>query len=105
GGGPWTGRQRPISPDLSLISSRFQDFHAWSWCVRGSSTTKGARQKMWKIAIALFLGVLVLAPEANAQYARQELLAFESATMSLGDFLTGKNGTPVTLAGDLRLPK
>jgi len=60
---------------------------------------------MWKIAIALFIGVLPLAPEANAQYARQELIAFESETMSVGDFLTGKKGTPVMLAGDLRLPK
>jgi dienelactone hydrolase len=60
---------------------------------------------MWKIATGLFMGVLLLAPEANAQYAREELLTFESATMSVGDFLTGKKGTPVTLAGDLRLPK
>jgi dienelactone hydrolase len=60
---------------------------------------------MWKIATGLFMGVLLLAPQANAQYAREELLTFESATMSGGDFLTGKKGTPVTLAGDLRLPK
>ena len=60
---------------------------------------------MWKLAIGLFIGALLWAPDANAQYARQELLAFESATMSVGDFLTGKKGTPVTLAGDLRLPK
>jgi dienelactone hydrolase len=60
---------------------------------------------MRKIAIAVFIGVLLLTPEANAQYAREELLTFESATMSVSDFLTGKQGTPVTLAGDLRLPK
>jgi dienelactone hydrolase len=60
---------------------------------------------MWKLAIGLFIGALLLAPDANAQYARQELLTFESATMSVGDFLTGKKGTPVTLAGELRLPK
>ena len=60
---------------------------------------------MWKIAVAVFIGMLLLEPEANAQYAREELLTFESATMSVGDFLTGKQGTPVTLAGDLRLPK
>ena len=60
---------------------------------------------MWKTSIALFIAVLILASGANAQYARQELLAFESATMSVSDFLTGKKGTPVTLAGDLRLPK
>lgn len=60
---------------------------------------------MWKASIALVIGALLLAPEANAQYAREELLTFESATMSVGDFLTGQKGTPVTLAGDLRLPK
>src|SRR5882724_5883969 len=59
---------------------------------------------MWK-AIGVFVGVLVLAPGANAQSARQEVLAFESAAMPIGDFLTGKKGSPVTLAGYLRLPK
>ena len=28
---------------------------------------------MWKIAIGLFIGVLFLAPEAKAQFARQEV--------------------------------
>jgi dienelactone hydrolase len=60
---------------------------------------------MLKLSIGLFLGVLLLVSQANAQYARQELIAFESETMSVGDFLTGKKGTPVMLAGDLRLPK
>ena len=60
---------------------------------------------MWKFAIGLLIGALLLTPKANAQFARQEVLGFESATMSEGDFLTGKPGTPVTLAGYLRLPK
>jgi dienelactone hydrolase len=60
---------------------------------------------MRKIAIGVCMSALLLASTANAQYAREELLTFESATMSAGDFLTGKKGEPVTLAGDLRLPK
>ncbi len=43
---------------------------------------------------------------ATAQVARQELHAFQSATMSDADFLNGKkDGGPVTLSGLLRLPK
>ena len=60
---------------------------------------------MWKIAIGLLIGILVLMPEANAQFARQDVIGFESETMPERDFLTGKKGTPVTLAGYLRLPK
>jgi dienelactone hydrolase len=59
---------------------------------------------MWKFALGLFIGALLSAPPANAQFARQEVIPFESATMSTGDFLTGKKGTPVTVAGHLRLP-
>jgi dienelactone hydrolase len=62
---------------------------------------------MWKVAIglAICLGAALHVPAANAQFARQEVLAFESANMPIGYFLTGKKGTPVTLAGHLRLPK
>jgi dienelactone hydrolase len=62
--------------------------------------------QMWKIAAGAFVGVVLLTSAANAQFTRQEVVAFESATMSAQDFLTGKTpGTPVTLAGYLRLPK
>jgi dienelactone hydrolase len=60
---------------------------------------------MWKIAVGVCVGVVLLAPTANAQFTRQEVIAFESAMMPVDDFLTGKKGTPVTLAGYLRLPK
>ncbi|MGA3403872.1 MAG: dienelactone hydrolase family protein [Acetobacteraceae bacterium] len=60
---------------------------------------------MRQFMICLFIGVLLLAPDANAQFARQEVLGFTSETMSEGDFLTGKAGTSVILAGYLRLPK
>src|ERR1051325_4244398 len=59
---------------------------------------------MWNIAI-LFVAAFLLAPGANAQYTRQEVIAFESASMPINDFLNGKKGTPVMIAGDLRLPK
>ena len=62
---------------------------------------------MWKMVIGLVIGIGAAfhAPDVKAQFARQEVLGFESATMSVQDFLTGKKGTPVTLAGYLRLPK
>jgi dienelactone hydrolase len=41
----------------------------------------------------------------GAQFARQEVIAFESANISAEDFLTGKKGQPVSLAGYLRVPK
>ena len=57
---------------------------------------------------ALALASLTLLPfagKAEAQLARQEFHAVPSASMPLADVLTGKKGTPVTLAGHLRLPK
>ena len=61
---------------------------------------------MWKIAASFVVGLVLSTTAANAQFARQEVIAFESATiMPVENFLTGKNGTPVTLAGYLRLPK
>ncbi len=62
---------------------------------------------MWKIAASIFVCVVLLASASNAQFTfmRQEVIAFESAMMPVDDFLTGKKGTPVTLAGYLRLPK
>jgi dienelactone hydrolase len=62
---------------------------------------------MWKVATSIFVSLIFLSPIANAQYifARQEVLAFESAKMPLNDFLTGKKGETVSLAGYLRLPK
>jgi len=62
---------------------------------------------MWKVAAGVLVGVVLLATGANAQFTftRQEVLSFESAMMPIGDFLAGKKGSPVTLAGYLRLPK
>ena len=62
---------------------------------------------MWQIATGVFFSLILLAPVAKAQFSftRQEVLAFESAKMPINDFLTGKKGEPVTLAGYLRLPK
>ena len=52
------------------------------------------------------LGLLVVPRGAAAQVARFEYIAFPSVTMKTSDFLTGKKeGTPVMLAGILRLPR
>ena len=66
---------------------------------------KGGR--MWKVAAGVLVGVVLLTPRANAQstFTRQEVLSFESEMMPIDDFLAGKKGSPVTLAGYLRLPK
>jgi dienelactone hydrolase len=42
---------------------------------------------------------------AAAQFERREFYSIPSAAMSSEDFLTGKKGTPVALAGELRFPK
>jgi hypothetical protein len=44
-------------------------------------------------------------PAAHAQFARQEIHAFQSSNTTGPEFLSGKKGTPVTLAGHLRMPK
>ena len=55
------------------------------------------------IVAALACGALSM--PAGAQFTRQEIITFESAMMPVEDFLNGKKGSPVTLAGYLRLPK
>src|SRR5882757_1451065 len=51
------------------------------------------------------LGMLLLATPAEAQFARQEVHPFQSADTPAADFLAGKKGAPITLAGYLRAPK
>lgn len=51
------------------------------------------------------LGVMLFTRTAEAQFARQEMHPFQSADTPAADFLVGKKGMPVTLAGYLRLPK
>jgi dienelactone hydrolase len=47
-----------------------------------------------------------LSGEAEAQVARMEVIAFESLTLTDQEFLTGReDGKPVTIAGELRLPR
>src|SRR5262245_12496940 len=59
---------------------------------------------LWMVT---FLGVIGLAPMlGNAQTARIELHPFETMTLTDQQFLTGaKDGTPVVIAGELRLPR
>ena len=58
-----------------------------------------------RVALYSILSALVL-PPATAQIARVELHPFPSATLSDEEFLTGqKEGKPVMLAGELRIPR
>ena len=51
------------------------------------------------------LGMLLFATPAEAQFGRQEVHPFQSADTPAADFLAGKKGAPITLAGYLRAPK
>ncbi|MBU6457308.1 MAG: carboxymethylenebutenolidase, partial [Bradyrhizobium sp.] len=58
--------------------------------------------KQW-VAGAIFVA---LAGTATAQVARFEIIPISSVTLSDVDFLAGqKGGQPVTIAGELRLPR
>lgn len=58
------------------------------------------------VGLCAISGVMLLASSALAQFARQEIFAFQSMTISDNDFLQGKtDGKPVTIAGRLLLPK
>jgi dienelactone hydrolase len=56
--------------------------------------------------LALFFVFVILTPSVSrAQVARMEILQFQSVTLTDKQFLMGeKDGKPVTLAGELRLP-
>jgi dienelactone hydrolase len=60
-----------------------------------------------KLVFALGAALLVslICEKAEAQLAREAFYSIPSETVSAADFLTGKKGTPVTLAGQLRLAK
>ena len=67
---------------------------------------------IWLIAIMLFLSLACGSQEEKApavrpaQIARMEIHTFQSMTLTDQEFLTGrKEGKPVTLAGELRLPR
>ena len=51
------------------------------------------------------LGMLLFTTAAEAQFERQEVHPFQSADTPAADFLAGKKGAPITLAGYLRVPK
>jgi len=58
------------------------------------------------IAVPIMLMALLLPLPAHAQTARIELHAFRSTTLTDQQFLNGvKEGQPVTIAGELRLPR
>ncbi len=56
-------------------------------------------------ALAGMLLASLICGTAEAQFAREAFYSIPSETTSAADFLTGKKGTPVTIAGQLRLAK
>jgi dienelactone hydrolase len=65
-----------------------------------------ARKTISIIAGLIFAAVCSSTATSYAQVARMEIHSFQSVTLSDKQFLTGeKNGKPVTLVGELRLPR
>jgi len=65
-----------------------------------------SRKAISIIAGLIFAAVSSSAATCYAQVARMELHSFQSVTLTDKQFLTGeKNGKPVTLVGELRLPR
>ena len=61
---------------------------------------------MWLKRTLIFAAFIAIPGTSFAQIARMEVLSFQSLTMSDQSFLTGsKEGKPVTIAGELRLPR
>lgn len=59
-----------------------------------------------RIAPALLCLLFAIAPPAGRAQARMEVIPFESLTMTDAAFLSGReDGKPVTIAGELRLPR
>jgi dienelactone hydrolase len=57
------------------------------------------------VALAGALLLSLICEKAEAQVAREAFYSIPSETVSAADFLTGKKGTPVALAGQLRFAK
>src|SRR3954465_15719528 len=74
--------------------------------MRVSTASAKAHQGSVTMKVLLcMLVVMLFTTAAEAQFARQELHPFQSADTAAADFLAGKKGASVTLAGDLRVPK
>src|SRR5437867_1298026 len=61
-----------------------------------------ARGLVCSVGISLMLAAPIA---TKAQIARTEIHSFQSATVTDQEFLTGREGKPVTIAGELRLPR
>jgi dienelactone hydrolase len=57
------------------------------------------------VVTAALLGFALAHADAAAQVVRIEYHPFDSITLSDAELLTGKEGRPVTLAGELRIPR
>jgi dienelactone hydrolase len=67
--------------------------------------TNSEDEQMFLGRTAIAFAVLLTATQANAQFAVMQEIAIESSTPSPDDFLKGKPGEPVLIAGHLRLPQ
>ncbi|MBC8752262.1 MULTISPECIES: dienelactone hydrolase family protein [Paraburkholderia] len=65
------------------------------------------RTGFWRAVFNAFCLLIALLPDTvHAQAARMEVIPFESLTLTDQEFLTGREeGKPVTIAGELRLPR
>jgi hypothetical protein len=59
---------------------------------------------MW-LLVRVALLAMVFSSGAKAQVVREEIYSFQSETLPDADFLNGKSGAPVNIAGALRLPR
>ncbi|AQV94453.1 carboxymethylenebutenolidase [Cupriavidus necator] len=57
------------------------------------------------IPMAFFVFVTSLSCVGHAQVARMEVIPFHSSTLTDEEFLDGRPGKPITIAGELRLPR
>jgi hypothetical protein len=70
-------------------------------------TTKQSHVHFSYFICVLFFALLVSIPSVgHAEVARMEIHSFQSVTLTDKQFLMGeKNGKPVTIAGELRIPR
>jgi len=74
----------------------------WTRMLNDRRAEARARAVVCSVGVSLLLGAPIA---TKAQVARTEIYSFQSATATDQEFLTGREGKPVTIAGELRLPR
>lgn len=70
----------------------------------GNRAGRVASRRLGGWLLLAFGATVLTASDAKAEVARYEIFPFVSATMSDNEFLSGADGIPTMLAGELRLP-